>query len=54
MVDVFSLLMWACICVSVLVNSFIELVEYLFTIPGVTVFLSNQMYQEPLEKMFFG
>ena len=30
--------------------SFVELVEYVFTIPGVSVFLSNRLCQDPLEK----
>ena len=34
------------------VLSFIELVEYIFTIPGVTVFLSNRICQDPLENFF--
>ena len=29
--------------------SFVELVEYLFTVPGVTVFLSNRLCQDPLD-----
>lgn len=29
-----------------------ELVEYLFTIPGVKVFLSRRLSQDPLEKYF--
>ncbi len=29
-----------------------ELVEYVFTIPGVTVFLSNRICQDPLENFF--
>ncbi len=29
-----------------------ELVEYIFTIPGVTVFLSNRVCQDPLENFF--
>ena len=29
-----------------------ELVEYLFTVPGVTVFLSNRLCQHPLENFF--
>ena len=36
----------------VLVNSFVELVEYIFTIPGVTVFLSNHICQDPIENFF--
>ena len=34
-------------------KSFVELVKYnLFTIPGVTVFMSNRIYQDPLENFF--
>ena len=29
--------------------SFVELVKYLFTIPGVTLFLSEKLCQEPLK-----
>ena len=35
-----------------IVMSFTELVEYVFTIPGVTVFLSNRLCQDPLENFF--
>lgn len=34
------------------VLSFIDLVEFIFTIPGVTVFLSNRICQDPLENFF--
>ena len=34
------------------VRSFIELTKMLFTIPGVTVFLSEKLSQDPLEKFF--
>ena len=34
------------------VNSFVELVEFLFTIPGVKAFLSEKLSQDPLEKFF--
>ena len=33
-------------------NSFVELVEFLFTIPGVKAFLSEKLSQDPLEKFF--
>ena len=33
-------------------SSFIELVPFLFTLPGVTGFLSNKINQDPLEKFF--
>ena len=34
------------------VHSFVELLEFLFTIPGVKVFLSGKLSQDPLEKFF--
>ena len=34
------------------VMSFLELVPYLFKIPGVKVFLSEKLCQDPLEKFF--
>lgn len=34
------------------VKSFIQLVQYLFTLPGVTSFLSEKISQDPLEKFF--
>jgi hypothetical protein len=34
------------------VYSFMELLEYVFTIPGVSVFLSNSICQDPLENFF--
>ena len=34
------------------VNSFLELVEYIFTIDGIKVFLSERLSQDPLEKFF--
>lgn len=33
-------------------HSFVELVRYLFQIPGVKVFLSRRLCQDPLEKFF--
>ena len=33
-------------------NSFVELLEYLFTIPGVEVFKGNMICQDPIEKFF--
>lgn len=33
-------------------KSFVELVRYLFTIPGVPPFLSRRVTQDPLEKFF--
>lgn len=34
------------------VKSFVELVRYVFMIPGVKVFLSEKLCQDPLEKFF--
>ena len=34
------------------VSSFVDLLKYVFTIPGVTVFLSERLCQDPLEKFF--
>ena len=34
------------------VHSIIELVKYVFTIPGVTAFMTNRFCQDPLEKFF--
>ena len=33
-------------------HSFVELARYVFTIPGVTVILSNRLCQDPLENFF--
>ena len=40
------------VCVCVCVCMCVELVQYLFTIPGVGVFLSNRICQDPLENFF--
>lgn len=37
-------------CISV--NSFVELLEFFFTLPDVKCFLSNRLSQNPLEKFF--
>ena len=37
---------------SISAYSFIELVQYLFTVPGVKSFLSEKISQDPLEKYF--
>ena len=34
------------------VNSFVELVQYIFSLPDVSLFLSNRLCQDPLEKFF--
>ena len=40
-------------CMHMLVVlSLVDLIEYVFTIPGVTVFLSERLCQDPLEKFF--
>jgi len=43
-----------CTCYSYnfTVSSFVDLIKYVFTIPGVTVFLSERLCQDPLEKFF--
>ena len=33
-------------------HSFVELTKYLLSIPGVTVFMSNRLSQDPIEKSF--
>ena len=33
-------------------KSFVELIRYIFTVPGVKVFLSEKISQDPLEKFF--
>ena len=35
------------------VHSFIDLVKYLFTVPGVKAFLKNRICQNPLERQHF-
>ncbi len=41
------------LCKLYLVHSFLELLDYIFTsVPGVTVFLSNRLCQDPLENFF--
>lgn len=37
---------------SIAVYSFIDMLEYIFTIPDVSVFLSNRICQDPLENFF--
>ena len=41
-----------CACIFVVVTSFIELVEFLFEVPGVRAFLSIKLCQDPLENFF--
>ena len=38
--------------VSLVVNSFVQLVRYIFTIPGVKIFLSERLNQDALESFF--
>ena len=40
------------ICILSAVKSFLELVRYIFTIPGVKFFLSERISQDPLENFF--
>ena len=44
-----SLSLFVCPCT---VRSFVELVKFVFKIPGVTVFLSGRICQDPLEGFF--
>jgi len=44
--------MYCCTSTSFTANSLIELVKYLFTLKGVTAFLSEHLCQDPLEKFF--
>ena len=37
---------------SLAVLSFVELVKYIFTIPGVSLFLSNRIWQDTIESFF--
>ena len=34
------------------VLSFVEFLQYIFTVPGVKFFLSNKLSQDPIEKFF--
>jgi hypothetical protein len=36
----------------IIVNSFVDLVQFLLTLPDVSVFLSNRLCQDPLENFF--
>ena len=38
--------------ISTIVPSFVQLVRFLFDVPGVDVFLSEKISQDPLEKFF--
>ena len=40
------------LCFHSIVNSFLELVPYLFSLEGVKVFLSERLCQDPLERFF--
>ena len=37
---------------TLIVWSFVELVPFIFKIPGITLFLSERISQDPLEKYF--
>ena len=37
---------------NIIVKSFVELVRFIFTIPGINSFLSEKLCQDPLEKFF--
>ena len=50
-------MIYSIVCVKSLfilytVKSFVSLVKYLFTLEGVTVFLSQRISQDPIEKFF--
>lgn len=48
-----KLAIYVVICIFLyIVQSFVELVKYLFTIPGVELFLSSRLNQDPLESFF--
>ena len=40
------------LCVFFTVKSFVELTQYLFTVPRVKLFLSRRLSQDPLEQFF--
>ena len=40
------------ICEFYVAQSFTEIIEYLFSIPNVTSFLSERLQQDPIEKYF--
>ena len=42
-----------CFCL-ITVKSLLELIPYIFSIPGVKVFLSERLCQDPLNYIFFG
>ncbi len=46
--EIYTVLFIHCI----IAKSFIELVKYLFSVPGVNSFLSRRLCQDPLEKFF--
>lgn len=41
-----------CIISIIIAHSFIKLVKYIFTLPGVKAFLSQKICQDPVEKFF--
>ena len=40
------------IYISIAVHSFVELTKYLLSIPGVSIFMSSKISQDPVEKFF--
>ena len=43
---------YSCLLIALTVLSFVDLVKYVFTNPGVKYFLSERLSQDPLEKFF--
>ena len=41
-----------CMCIFFIVNSLLEMVPAFFAIPGIKVFLTERLCQDPLEKFF--
>ena len=50
-ISMYSVIIYTCLCHTI-VKSFLELIEYIFKIPGVKFFLSERMSQDPLENFF--
>ena len=47
-----NIALYYCALLLFTVRSFVELTRFLFTIPGVSSFLSEKISQDPLEKFF--
>ena len=47
----YIIIIYTCVCHAT-VKSFLDLIEYIFKIPGVKFFLSERMSQDPLENFF--